>query len=134
MSRGEDSKGAYSLIAKDIDKDGDQDLVVASNGNDRVTLWRNDGNGNFDKTIIYENADFVLSVPQVILTETAIWTWRQRHSAMGTSIGTKILMGKAMNGRIIPSTSVYRAIMCPMLMSMGTETTTSLQVFVPKIR
>ena len=65
MSSGEDSKGAYSLIAKDIDKDGDQDLVVASNGNDRVTLWRNDGKGNFDKTIIYDNADFVLSVTAV---------------------------------------------------------------------
>ena len=41
ISRGEESKGAYSLVAVDIDEDGDQDLVVASNGNDHVSIWRN---------------------------------------------------------------------------------------------
>ena len=40
-------------------------LVVASNGNDHVSLWRNDGSGKFTKTLIYDNADFVLSVTAV---------------------------------------------------------------------
>ena len=65
VSSGEDSTGAYSLVAVDLDKDGDQDLIVASNGNDRVTLWRNDGTGKFTKTVIFDNADFVLSVTAV---------------------------------------------------------------------
>lgn len=65
ISSGEESTGAYSLIAVDIDKDGDQDLVVASNGNDHVSIWRNDGKGNFEKTLVYDNADFVLSVTAV---------------------------------------------------------------------
>lgn len=62
ISSGEESLGAYSLVSVDIDKDGDEDLVVASNGNDHVSLWRNDGDGNFEKTLVYDNADFVLSV------------------------------------------------------------------------
>ncbi|KAL7534757.1 hypothetical protein ACHAXR_006063, partial [Thalassiosira sp. AJA248-18] len=63
ISRGEESAGAYSLVAVDIDKDGDQDLVVASNGNDHVSIWRNDdGLGSFSKTLVFDNADFVLSV------------------------------------------------------------------------
>jgi hypothetical protein len=57
--------GAYSLVAADIDMDGSQDLIVASNGNDHVSLWRNDGTGNFSKTLVYDNADFVLSVTAV---------------------------------------------------------------------
>ena len=40
-------------------------LVVASNGNDHVSLWRNDGTGKFTKTLIYDSADFVLSVTAV---------------------------------------------------------------------
>lgn len=60
VSRGELSMGAYSLVARDVDGDGTQDLVVASNGNDAVTLWRNDGYGNFTRTLIYDEADFVL--------------------------------------------------------------------------
>jgi class 3 adenylate cyclase len=63
ISSGEESTGAYSLVAVDIDQDGDQDLVVASNGNDHVSIWRNmDGKGNFEKTLVYDEADFVLSV------------------------------------------------------------------------
>ena len=62
VSRGAESKGAYSLVAVDIDQDGDQDLIVASNGNDHVSIWRNDGSGNFNKTLVFDNADFVLSV------------------------------------------------------------------------
>ena len=62
ISAGEESAGAYSLVAVDIDQDGDQDLVVASNGNDHVSIWRNDGSGNFNKTLVFDNADFVLSV------------------------------------------------------------------------
>lgn len=65
ISSGVESKGAYSLVAVDIDKDGDEDLVVASNGNDHVSLWRNDGRGNFEKTLIYDKADFVLSVTAI---------------------------------------------------------------------
>ena len=65
ISAGDDSMGAYSLVAADIDMDGSQDLIVASNGNDHVSLWRNDGTGNFSKTLVYDNADFVLSVTAV---------------------------------------------------------------------
>ena len=65
ISQGSDSTGAYSLVAADINKDGNMDLVVASNGNDRVTFWRSDGKGNFDKIVIYDKADFVLSVTAV---------------------------------------------------------------------
>ena len=43
ISAGAESAGAYSLVAVDVDRDGDQDLIVASNGNDHVSLWRNDG-------------------------------------------------------------------------------------------
>ena len=62
ISAGEESEGAYSLFAVDIDKDGDQDLIVASNANDHVSIWRNDGSGNFNKTLVFDDADFVLSV------------------------------------------------------------------------
>lgn len=65
ISAGKESRGAYSLVAAYVDKDGSEDLIVASNGNDHVSLWRNDGNGNFTKTLIYDNADFVLSVTAV---------------------------------------------------------------------
>ena len=65
ISSGKESAGAYSLVAVDIDQDGDEDLVVASNGNDHVSIWRNDGSGNFEKTLVYDNADFVLSVTAV---------------------------------------------------------------------
>ena len=65
ISSGEESSGAYSLVAADIDKDGDQDLIVASNGNDQVSIWRNDGDGNFEKTLVFDDADFVLSVTAV---------------------------------------------------------------------
>ena len=62
ISSGEESDGAYSLVSADIDQDGDEDLIVASNGNDHVSIWRNDGLGNFSKTLVFDNADFVLSV------------------------------------------------------------------------
>lgn len=67
ISKGNESDGAYSLVAEDIDGDGTVDLVVASNANDHVSLWRNtDGTGmKFEKTLIYGNADFVLSVTAV---------------------------------------------------------------------
>ena len=65
ISSGEESTGAYSLVAADVDQDGFMDLVVASNGNDHVSLWRNDGAANFTKTLIYGEADFVLSVTAV---------------------------------------------------------------------
>ena len=65
ISAGDESSGAYSLVASDIDQDGHTDLVVASNGNDHVSLWRNDGHGNFTKTLIYDEADFVLSVTAI---------------------------------------------------------------------
>jgi serine/threonine protein kinase len=38
---------------------------VASNGNNHVSLWRNDGSGKFTKTLIYGEANFVLSVTAV---------------------------------------------------------------------
>ena len=52
------------MVASDVDQDGLMDLVVASNGNDHVSLFRNDknGTGNFTKTLIFGDADFVLSV------------------------------------------------------------------------
>ena len=65
VSAGNHSKGAYSLVAADIDQDGHQDLIVASNGNDRVTLWRNNGKGEFTPTVVFDDADFVLSVTAI---------------------------------------------------------------------
>lgn len=65
ISAGTESAGAYSLVAADIDQDGDTDLIVASNGNDHVSLWRNDGAGAFTKTLIFGSADFVLSVTAI---------------------------------------------------------------------
>jgi hypothetical protein len=59
------SYGAYSLVARDIDQDGHMDMVVASNGDDTVAVWRNDGHRaspTFSKTVVYAEADFVLSV------------------------------------------------------------------------
>ena len=34
--------------------------MVASNDNDQVSIWRNDGSGNFTKTLVYDQADFVI--------------------------------------------------------------------------
>lgn len=67
ISAGNKSLGAYSLVAEDIDGDGHQDLIVVSNANDQVSLWRNDGLNppTFTKTLIYDQADFVLSVTAV---------------------------------------------------------------------
>ncbi|KAL7539699.1 hypothetical protein ACHAXR_009510 [Thalassiosira sp. AJA248-18] len=62
ISAGNESLGAYSLVAVDIDGDFDQDLIVASNGNNHVSIWRNDGLGNFSKTLVFDDAEFVLSV------------------------------------------------------------------------
>jgi hypothetical protein len=54
--------GAYSLVACDVDGDGDSDLIVASNGDDTVAIYRNDGTGTFSWQLIFDRADFVLSV------------------------------------------------------------------------
>lgn len=54
--------GAYSLVAVDVDADGDLDLVTASNGDDTVAVYRNDGRGNFEWIRVTSGADFVLSV------------------------------------------------------------------------
>ena len=57
------AKGAYSLVAVDINKDGNIDLVTASNGDDTVAWYENDGTGkSFKWHGIYSGADFVLSV------------------------------------------------------------------------
>jgi len=57
------AKGAYSLVAVDLDKDGWMDLVTASNADDTVAFYRNtDGRANFVRYVIYDQADFVLSV------------------------------------------------------------------------
>jgi len=57
------AKGAYSLVAVDLDKDGWMDLVTASNADDTIAFYRNmDGKANFKRYVVYDKADFVLSV------------------------------------------------------------------------
>ena len=55
-------KGAYGLAAADVDQDGRVDLVVASNGDNTVSWYRNVGNGSWEYREIYTDAIFVLSV------------------------------------------------------------------------
>ena len=55
-------KGAYGLAAADVDQDGRVDLVVASNGDNTVSWYRNVGNGSWEYREIYTDASFVLSV------------------------------------------------------------------------
>lgn len=56
------SNGAQSLVAADIDMDGDLDLVVASQGHNHLYILRNDGDGHFEKTIIDNKRDIAMGV------------------------------------------------------------------------
>lgn len=52
----------YSLVATDIDADGDLDLVVASEGHYHLYILRNDGDGHFEMTIVDNQQDIAMSV------------------------------------------------------------------------
>jgi len=46
------TSGAYGLLEKDLDADGDYDLMGASQNDNTLSFYINDGNGNFTQTII----------------------------------------------------------------------------------
>jgi hypothetical protein len=46
------TSGAYGLLEKDLDNDGDFDLMGASQNDNTLSFYINDGNGNFTQTII----------------------------------------------------------------------------------
>lgn len=48
--------GGYFVVATDIDRDGDSDVISASRENNRVTLFRNDGAGNFEEIVVDDEA------------------------------------------------------------------------------
>lgn len=53
----------FSVYASDLDGDGDIDVLSASNNDDNIAWYENDGNANFgDQQIITENADFAQDV------------------------------------------------------------------------
>jgi hypothetical protein len=56
------SHGVCSLVATDIDADGDLDLVVASEGHYHLYILRNDGDGHFEMTIVDNQQDIAMSV------------------------------------------------------------------------
>ena len=49
--------GARTVIAVDMDRDGDMDALAASVDDDTVAWHRNDGRGNFTKQIVDQSAD-----------------------------------------------------------------------------
>jgi hypothetical protein len=48
-----------SLHLSDLDNDGDLDIVAADESLDRVTMWENDGTGNFIGANLTDRGDFV---------------------------------------------------------------------------
>ena len=51
-----------SIFAIDIDGDGDIDILVASNRDDTVSWWENNGSESFTEHVITSDADQVRSV------------------------------------------------------------------------
>ncbi|NIP33684.1 MAG: hypothetical protein GWN18_02010, partial [Thermoplasmata archaeon] len=45
-------KGPSAVHLRDVDKDLDPDLVVAESRNDTVSIWYNEGNGNFSNATV----------------------------------------------------------------------------------
>ncbi len=56
------AEGAYSVYAIDLDRDGDMDVLSASEGDDKITWYENDGNQNFTLHIISSEANGAESV------------------------------------------------------------------------
>ena len=54
--------GANSVYAEDVDGDGDIDVLSASEGDNKIAWYENDGNGNFTTHIITTAADDAQSV------------------------------------------------------------------------
>ena len=58
-----ESYGAYSVYAADLDGDGDLDVLSASWGDDKIAWYQNDGSGNFGpQSIISTDGSGVRSV------------------------------------------------------------------------
>ena len=79
ISAGAESSGAYSLVATDIDRDGDQDLIVASNGNDHVSLWRNNGKVDVRSLIHWMYTDLATAPRILILVRAKEITTHNTH-------------------------------------------------------
>ena len=56
------ASAAYSVFAIDVDGDGDIDMLSASNNDDKIAWYENDGNETFTEHIISTNADLARSV------------------------------------------------------------------------
>ncbi len=56
------ANGANSVFAADLDSDGDTDVLSASNQDDKIAWYRNDGNENFTSITITTGADSASSV------------------------------------------------------------------------
>ena len=53
--------GAWFVYAKDMDTDGDMDVLSASFSDDKIAWYKNDGNENFTDFDMLEIADRVIS-------------------------------------------------------------------------
>ncbi len=52
----------YSIFAADVNGDGNLDLMSASKGDDKITLYENDGNQSFTELVLSTNADGASSI------------------------------------------------------------------------
>ncbi len=56
------SEGATSVVAADLDADGDFDVIAGSAFDDTVSWFENDGNATFEEHVVSEVAEFVTAV------------------------------------------------------------------------
>lgn len=65
----DEAYGVYNIYAKDLDGDGDQDVLSASRSNDFVAWYENEGDGTFDgQNVITTNVDGAYSAHAADLT------------------------------------------------------------------
>ena len=65
----DEAVGVYNVYAKDLDGDGDQDVLSASNDDDNIAWYENEGDGSFEgQKIISNSVDAPYSVHAADLT------------------------------------------------------------------